>query len=156
MHLADERAAGEVAVHHHLENIVVQVVLGKIPKIVIGFIKKIQLVQALHPAHFDLHVQVLRVAFFAKPAYGIFQLIRADGKGIGHDGPIGRVAVDSWNLIGRELKDLVFHIWAFQPRTKGHGAEPDEKRIHGRPFCKSLGDTDRGGPICAVLKSEDS
>jgi len=75
--LVYERPAGKVAVHHHLEGVVVQARKREVPIIIVGFIQKIEPVQALHPPHSHPHVQSPGVRR-GMAAHVIHELVGAD------------------------------------------------------------------------------
>ena len=130
MKLADQGPAGEVAVDDNFEDVIMEIGFGEVPEIIVSFVEKIQLVETFDPADFDLYVEIFRVAFFAEAADGIFKLVGADGVGVRDDGPVGGIAVDPGDLVGRELKDFIFHIRTFEAGTQSECAEPDQQSVH--------------------------
>ena len=79
VHLPNERTARAISVDNHFENVVVQIGVPEVPEVVVRFIKKVEMILALDPAYFDLHVKVLRITLVTMLPHSIHQLIRADG-----------------------------------------------------------------------------
>ena len=98
--------AGEIAIHHHLEDVVVQVGAREVPVVVVGLVEEVEAVETLDPADFDLDVHVLGVVVHAVAVLGVHELVHADGVAVGDHGPVVGVAVDARDLVGRELEDL--------------------------------------------------
>ena len=55
----NQRPAGEIAIDHHFENVVVEVKPREVPIIVIGLVEEVEAVEALNPTHLDLDVEIL-------------------------------------------------------------------------------------------------
>ena len=104
MHVGNERTAGKVAVYHQFEDVVVQVVVRKVPIVFVGFIKEVEPVQALDPSHAHADIQMLGIDLVA--ALGVDKLVGADDVVLGHDIPIVGVAVDPGDLVGGKLENL--------------------------------------------------
>jgi len=126
MILVDERSAGEIAVHDHLEDVVVQAGKREIPVAFIALVQEIEAVFALHPANLDLDVQLLRIVSHSMALFGIHELIHGDGVTVGHDVPIVGVAIDARLQVGRELKHLEGYVLPFQGR--GRNRQESQKR----------------------------
>ena len=94
----DQGPAGEIAIHHHFEDIVVQVCAREVPVIIVGLVEEVEAVETLDPAHLDLDVHVLRVVGHAMAVFGVHELVHAAGVAFGDHGPIFDVAVDAWDL----------------------------------------------------------
>ena len=54
MHLLDKRPAGKIAIDDDLKDVVVQIVAPEIPVVVVGFVEKVEPVEAFHPAQLSL------------------------------------------------------------------------------------------------------
>jgi hypothetical protein len=104
VHLFDEWPARQIAVHHQLEDIIVKVGLREVPEVIVGLIKKIELVHALDPADTHLHVEVAAIVIRPAPADGVGKLVDANDVILGHDVPVIRLAVDAGDFVGRELE----------------------------------------------------
>ena len=102
----DQGAAGEVAIHHHLEDVVVQVGAGEIPVVIVGLVEKIQPVQAFHPPDLHADIEALLVHPVGVLAGIVDQLIAADRVFLGHHGPVIGVAVDAGDHVGGNWKIL--------------------------------------------------
>ena len=101
----DQRAAREIAVHHQLEDVVVQTGLGEVPVIVVGLVEKVEPVQSRDPSHLDSHVEILRIGLVILVRV-IHQLVRADDVIFRNHLPVVGVAVDPGDHVRRELKNL--------------------------------------------------
>ena len=109
----DQRPARHVPIHHHLEDVVVQIEAGEIPVVVVGFVEEVETVLTFDPPDLDLDVHVLQVVVHAVALLGVHELVHTDGVAVGHDGPIAGVAVDARDLVGRELKNLEGDVGPF-------------------------------------------
>ena len=58
----NQRTAGRIAVHDHLERVIVQIGPGKVPIVVISFIQEVKAIQTLHPADANAHIKSARVS----------------------------------------------------------------------------------------------
>ena len=99
-------------------------VLVEVPEIVVGFVKEVQAVETLDPAYFHFDVQVFLVVLEAAALLSFLELVHADGIAFGNHGPIGRIAVDAWNLVGGKLENLVLDAGPFD----GEGAEGQRQK----------------------------
>ena len=100
----DQRAARGVPVHHHLEDVVMQIGAGEIPIALVRLVQEVQPALALDPA--DLHLDIQRLGIGGLSAFIVDQLIHADGIAVGHDVPVVRVPVYPRNLVLGKLEDL--------------------------------------------------
>jgi hypothetical protein len=134
----DQRPAGEIAIDHHLENVVVKIGAREVPVIVVSLVEEVEAVETLDPAHLDLDIEVPGIVIHAVPVLGVHELIHADRVAVGDNSPVVGVAIDAGDPVRRELKDLERHIRAFQtvlrrqPEHGQHGAkEPPSE--HAQP-----------------------
>ena len=86
-------------------------------------VEEVESVQALHPADFDLHIQVVRIVFVAGPNHRLAELCGPGSIRFWYDRLVLSVAVDAGNLIGRKLKHLELDIGAFQSEGQGGNQE---------------------------------
>ena len=119
MQRSDQRPAREIAVDYQLKDVVMAAVVVEIPEIIVGLIQEVQAIETLHPADFDLYVEVFLVVVEAAPFDGLLELIHADRIGVGNHGPIRRVAVDARDLVRRELENLEFNAGAREREAVG-------------------------------------
>ena len=123
MKLADQGSAGEVAVDDNFEDVIMEIGFGEVPKIIVSFVEKIQLVETFDPADFDGDVEILFV--LRGVVDGVFELVDADGVTGRDDGPIVGFAVDTGDLVGGDLKDAELDAGAFEGE-EGEGEEEEQ------------------------------
>ena len=135
----DQRPAGEVAIHHHLEDVVVQVGAREVPVVLVRLIEEVQPVQSLHPAHLHLDVQLLGIArrHRARRRLGVHQLVHADGVAVRHHRPVVVVAVDARNHVRRELEDLEGDVRPFQRTRRKDPQQQNAQQYPGSQHCDS-------------------
>ena len=122
-----QRAARQVAIHHHLEDVVVQIGARKVPVVVVSLIEEIEAVETLHPSDLDLDVHVLEIVVHAMAPLRVHQLVHADGVAVGHHGPIVGVPVDARDHVGRELEYLERDVLPLHPR-RGQGQKRRQQK----------------------------
>src|SRR5262245_48411999 len=109
-----ERSAGEVAIHHNLEYVVMAAVVVEVPEIVVSLVQEVKAVETFDPCDLDFDVEILPVVVEAAAFARILELVHTDRVRFGNNRPVGRVPVNPWNLVGGKLEDLVLDAGPFE------------------------------------------
>jgi hypothetical protein len=73
-----QRPAGEIAIHNHLEDIVMAAVFVEVPVVIVRLVETVQTIETLDPTDFDLDVEVFPVVVEATAFSGFLELVHAD------------------------------------------------------------------------------
>jgi hypothetical protein len=130
MHCADERASGEIAIDDDFEDVVVAIGAAEVPVVISGFVEEVEAIHSLHPADFDVDVEVFAIVLEAEAVHSFFQLVHADGIGGRDEGPIRALAVDLGNFVWRKLIDLVLDAGAFEGEGREEESGEEEREFH--------------------------
>src|SRR5262245_57134281 len=120
MKRSHERPAREISIHDNLKYVVMATVFVEIPIIIVGLVEEVEAVETFDPSDFDFDVEVFSIVVEAAAFARLFELVYADRVHFGNDGPMRRIAVNAWNLVGGKLKNLVFDAGPFE-RESGDG-----------------------------------